>query len=134
MRFLSAEIRVSRGARIVENSVMSGGLAKKTLQDWDVRARLRSVKGVSEVNSWGGETRQYQIEIDPNRLQGYGLTLREREIVREIASGSSNRDIAKRFGIAEPTVKRHLANIFDKIGVSTRLELAVVAIERGLAK
>jgi cobalt-zinc-cadmium resistance protein CzcA len=42
-----------------------------------VRARLRSVKGVSEVNSWGGLTRQYQVIVDPYRLDRYGLTLRQ---------------------------------------------------------
>ena len=49
----------------------------KALHDWDVRARLRSVKGVSEVNSWGGLTRQYQVIVDPYRLERYGLTLHQ---------------------------------------------------------
>ena len=51
-------------------------MERKALHDWDVRARLRSVKGVSEVNSWGGLTRQYQVIVDPSRLERYGLTLR----------------------------------------------------------
>jgi heavy metal efflux system protein len=56
----------------------------KTLQEWQVKNQLRVVPGVNEINTWGGETRQYQIEIDPNRLQGYGLTLRDvYERVRE---------------------------------------------------
>jgi len=42
--------------------------------------------------------------------------------------GCSNRDIAKQFSLSEETVKRHLSNIFDKTGVSTRLELALFAI------
>ncbi len=45
-----------------------------------------------------------------------------------IVEGCSNRDIAKQFGLSEETVKRHLSNIFDKTGVSTRLELALFAI------
>jgi heavy metal efflux system protein len=56
----------------------------KTLQEWQIKNQLRVVPGVNEINTWGGETRQYQIEIDPNRLQGYGLTLRDvYERVRE---------------------------------------------------
>jgi heavy metal efflux system protein len=56
----------------------------KTLQEWQVKNQLRVVPGVNEINTWGGETKQYQIEIDPNRLQGYGLTLRDvYERVRE---------------------------------------------------
>jgi cobalt-zinc-cadmium resistance protein CzcA len=52
-------------------------MERKALHDWDIRARLRSVKGVSEVNSWGGLTRQYQVIVDPHRLDRYGLTLRQ---------------------------------------------------------
>lgn len=49
----------------------------KTLHDWQVRNQLRTVPGVNEVNTWGGQTRQYQVEIDPVSLQRYGLTLRD---------------------------------------------------------
>ena len=52
-------------------------MERKAVHDWEVRSRLRSVKGVSEVNSWGGLTRQYQVIVDPYRLERYGLTLRE---------------------------------------------------------
>jgi len=62
----------------------------------------------------------------------FGLTPREMEVVSCIVEGCSNRDIAKQFGLSEGTVKRHLSNIFDKTGVSTRLELAMFAIEHHL--
>lgn len=62
----------------------------------------------------------------------YGLTPRELEVVGAIVEGCSNRDIAKQFGLSEETVKRHLSNIFDKTGVSTRLELALFAIAHHL--
>jgi len=52
-------------------------MEKKTLQDWEVRPRLRSVAGVSELNSWGGLTMQYHVVVDPRRLEKYGLTLRQ---------------------------------------------------------
>jgi two-component system, NarL family, nitrate/nitrite response regulator NarL len=62
----------------------------------------------------------------------YGLTPRELEVVGCIVEGCTNRDIAKQFNISEETVKRHLSNIFDKTGVSTRLELALFAISHQL--
>ena len=62
----------------------------------------------------------------------YGLTPRELEVVTCIVEGCSNKDIAKQFTISEETVKRHLSNIFDKTGVSTRLELALFAISHKL--
>jgi two-component system, NarL family, nitrate/nitrite response regulator NarL len=62
----------------------------------------------------------------------YGLTPRELEIVAAIVSGDSNRDIADRLSISLQTVKHHLTSIFDKTGVSTRLELALFAIRHGL--
>jgi DNA-binding NarL/FixJ family response regulator len=58
----------------------------------------------------------------------FGLTPREMDVVGCIVEGCSNRDIAKQFSLSEETVKRHLSNIFDKTGVSTRLELALFAI------
>ncbi len=49
----------------------------KTIQDWQIRNQLRTVPGVNEVNTWGGETQQYHIELQPDRLRAYGLTLRD---------------------------------------------------------
>ena len=49
----------------------------KTLHDWLIKLHLRTVPGVSEVNSWGGLTRQYQILVDPALLLKYDLTLRQ---------------------------------------------------------
>ena len=64
----------------------------------------------------------------------YGLTPRELEVVGCIVEGCSNRDIAKQFTLSEETVKLHLSNIFDKTGVSTRLELALFAIAHTLVQ
>ncbi len=64
----------------------------------------------------------------------YGLTPRELEVVTCIVEGCSNRDIAKQFTISEETVKRHLSNVFDKTGVSTRLELALFTIAHKLVE
>ncbi|MBS1876665.1 MAG: efflux RND transporter permease subunit [Acidobacteria bacterium] len=49
----------------------------KTLHDWQIRNQLRTVPGVNEINSWGGETKQYQVVVDPAKLRAYSLTLRD---------------------------------------------------------
>ncbi len=49
----------------------------KTLHDWDIKFQLRTVPGVNEVNTWGGQTREYQVMIYPERLLQYNLTLKE---------------------------------------------------------
>jgi two-component system nitrate/nitrite response regulator NarL len=75
-----------------------------------------------------------QLSAATHRLtrRNFGLTRRELEIVSLVISGYSNGDIASRFSISEKTVKHHLTNIFDKTGVSNRLELALFALHHGL--
>jgi two-component system nitrate/nitrite response regulator NarL len=68
----------------------------------------------------------------PTRKQ-FGLTPRELEIIGVILTGHANSEIAGRFAISEKTVKHHLTNIFDKLGVSNRLELALFALHHNLA-
>ena len=60
------------------------------------------------------------------------LTQREREIVSLVTQGYKNREMAEKMFISEQTVKNHLHNIFDKVSVSDRLELALYAIHKGL--
>ena len=71
-------------------------------------------------------------QTDGRSRKSYGLTPRELEVVGSIVEGCTNRDIARNFGLSEETIKRHLSNIFDKTGVSTRLELALFAIAHQL--
>jgi two-component system, NarL family, nitrate/nitrite response regulator NarL len=59
------------------------------------------------------------------REQQFGLTRRELDIVRAVVDGDTNREIAARFSISENTVKRHLLHIFNKVGASSRVELAL---------
>jgi DNA-binding NarL/FixJ family response regulator len=60
------------------------------------------------------------------------LTRRERQIIETVVDGQTNRDIAATLGISEYTVKHHLTNIFDKLGVYNRVELVLYAINTGL--
>jgi two-component system, NarL family, nitrate/nitrite response regulator NarL len=72
-----------------------------------------------------------QTETEP-RPRTFGLTKRELEIVAAVVAGYSNKEIAKKFLISEDTVKHHVTNVFDKLGVYNRLELALFAIHNGL--
>ncbi len=49
----------------------------RTIHDWVIKPKMRTVPGVAEINSWGGYEKQYQVRIDPNRLIEYGLTFDE---------------------------------------------------------
>lgn len=60
----------------------------KEVLDWYIAPQLRSVPGVVEVNSFGGETKQYQVVVDPQRLQASGLSLRE--IAEALSKSSAN--------------------------------------------
>ena len=69
---------------------------------------------------------------DEARQRKFGLTPRELEIVSGVVAGYSNKEIAEYFKISKDTVKLHLSNIYDKVGVSTRLDLALFAVNQGL--
>jgi DNA-binding NarL/FixJ family response regulator len=62
----------------------------------------------------------------------FGLTPREREVIELIVAGYTNKDLARKLNISEHTAKHHLTNIFDKLGVSNRLELVLYAIDHRL--
>ena len=67
-----------------------------------------------------------------SKPRDFGLTLRERQIVAAVVEACQNREIAEKLAISEKTVKHHLTNIFDKVGVSNRVELALFALHHHL--
>jgi two-component system, NarL family, nitrate/nitrite response regulator NarL len=76
--------------------------------------------------------RDLATETDLPPRKTFGLTARELEVVGLITEGSTNKHITQTFGISEETVKRHLTNIFNKLGVGNRLELALFALNHNL--
>jgi DNA-binding NarL/FixJ family response regulator len=74
------------------------------------------------------------FEIAGRRTNSFGLTPREIEIVRGVVEGRTNKAIALRCSISENTVKRHLLHIFDKVGASSRVELALFAEHHQLTR
>ncbi len=71
----------------VQSPLMSA-MDLKTLQDWTIRYNFLSVPGVSEVNSWGGETKQYTIEVNPMALRQYDLALHD--VVNAVINNNTN--------------------------------------------
>jgi len=91
---------------------------------WIVREAVADVVGAIQDLQLGARQRR--------SLRDFGLTEREREIIRLVVDAAANKEIADLLGISEKTVKNHLTHIFDKLGVSGRLELAMFAIDHGL--
>ncbi len=71
-------------------------------------------------------------ENQPAGQSGQTLTPRELEVLRLVATGLSNRDLAARLGIAENTVKNHVRNILDKLGLHSRVEAVMYAVKAKL--
>ncbi|MFF7736250.1 LuxR C-terminal-related transcriptional regulator [Streptomyces sp. NPDC007984] len=71
------------------------------------------------------ETRPFDISVDVATLAR--LTDREREVLRHLAKGESNRVLARQLGIAERTVRAHVTSIVRKLGVGSRFEAGLVA-------
>lgn len=70
--------------------------------------------------------------VGTSRPKNYGLTRRELDIITKIVSGRSNKEVGEEFSISERTVKHHLTNIFGKVGVTSRLQLALFAVSHQL--
>jgi DNA-binding NarL/FixJ family response regulator len=102
---------------------------------------FKSIRAVMAGHYWVGRERVTDLTAalrglaasHPPTRKHFGLTPRELEIIGVILGGYSNNDIATKFSISEKTVKHHLTNIFDKLGVSNRLELALFALHHHLA-
>jgi len=73
-------------------------------------------------------------EVGTGEASDNGLTPREREVLRWLATGATNREIGKHLYISEKTVARHVANIFTKLAVSSRAAATAYAYEHGLAR
>ena len=73
-----------------------------------------------------------KLETAQRRTKAFGLTRRELQILREVVAGFTNKEIAERVNISENTVKSHLTNIFNKLGASNRVELALFAAHHRL--
>jgi DNA-binding NarL/FixJ family response regulator len=100
---------------------------------------IACLRAVVAGDAWLGTERVSDLPVAVQRRAGprsplpsATLTPRELDIVAAIVDGASNREIARRFDISLQTVKNHLSTIFEKLGVSTRLELALHVLQHNL--
>jgi DNA-binding NarL/FixJ family response regulator len=121
----------------------SGIVLKQTAPDLIVKSirKVNSGEIWLDSNTTAAVMRQFSTGLEGSGQGGQGgtkgrerspLSTREREIVALVAQGYKNKEMAEKMFISEQTVKNHLHNIFDKLGVSDRLELALYAIHKGL--
>lgn len=99
----------------------------RTLVDWTVRPHLLAVRGVAEVNVFGGDVRQWQIQLDPQRLRHYGLAIEDVVAAARNATGVAGTGFVK-------TPNQHIMVQTDaQLGALADLEAAVIAFRDGRA-
>jgi DNA-binding NarL/FixJ family response regulator len=131
-----AMVTTVQKADIVEAFLLGAhGIVPKTSAP---RVLLTSIRGVMAGQYWL-EHESLGILVDALREvhgssapKDYGLTRRELDIIAKIVNGRSNKEVGEDFSISERTVKHHLTNIFSKVGVTSRLQLALFAVNHHL--
>jgi DNA-binding NarL/FixJ family response regulator len=114
------------------------GVSGLVLKESPPEQLLECVRRVARGEQWldpDTVTRALTDVVDRERARGElsaALTARELEIVQMVAQGLRNRSIGERMSITESTVKVHLHNIYQKLGVEGRLELVLVAQQKGI--
>jgi DNA-binding CsgD family transcriptional regulator len=110
------------------------GLACRALGDEDAAAlELEAARGVFvELGARPALDRLDSLAGQADKRDAHGLTVRELEVLRLVATGQSNREIATALVISEHTVARHLQNIFTKLGLSSRTAAGAFAFEHDL--
>lgn len=119
------------------NAGARGIVLKSALTDQIALAIFTVVEGFywaqgRRIDHLAGVLGELKLQVKQESHERFNLTRRELEVVGLIVKGYSNRDIAKHFKLSEETVKRHLSNTFEKLHISTRLELAIFAISNKL--
>lgn len=122
----------------LQNAAMRLGARRVMAKESSIPEFVQSIHGVMRdehgVPSIAGRAVAPPVPPEPpvRAPRRYRLTQREMQVVAAVADGETNRGIAEKFRVSEDTVKHHLSNVFDKVGVSSRLELAVFAFTHGL--
>jgi len=112
------------------------------LKDSTTELLFEAIVGVMAGQCWVGQTlvndlmQAMRTLMHPSggadRKQTFKLTPRERDVLSLVVAGCANGEIADRFTVSEDTVKHHLTRIYDKVGAANRLELALMAAQKGL--
>jgi DNA-binding NarL/FixJ family response regulator len=122
---------------VVVEGLRAGARGFFSRSNFDLVALRKCVRRVCEGQIWIGNTElEYVFEAmaqtrplrvaNPNGLSL--LSRREEEVMRLVADGLGNREIAEQMGLSEHTVKNYLFHVFDKLGISNRVELVLYAV------
>jgi two-component system, NarL family, nitrate/nitrite response regulator NarL len=129
------KVVVLTASESVENAIVAMRLGARAVvqKRFAVQTLVEAIRAVAEGLVWMPPALQAEVASQWSS-SAKSLTSRETEIVRRVASGLRNAEIARRLAITEATVKTHLNNIFDKLGLRDRVELAVYALRHGLVE
>ena len=128
------KVMVLTASESVENAIAAMRLGARAVvqKRFAVQTLVEAIHAVAEGLVWMPPSLQAEVASQWSAPAAKSLTSRETEIVRHVAGGLRNAEIARRLAITEATVKTHLNNIFDKLGLRDRVELAVYALRHGL--
>ncbi len=113
-------------------SALRAGARAVVFKRFAIETLMTAIAAVVEGHVWMPPALQSQLTQQLRGPVEQKLTNREREIVQHVARGMRNAEVAKRLFISEVTVKTHLNNIFQKLGVRDRVGLTLYAIRTGL--
>lgn len=116
---------------LVQGALLAGatGYLQKNVTAAELANAIRSAHAGRMTLSQEAAQALAQAAAQP-QLPGNELTEREREVLRALVDGLNNKEIAKRLVISLGTVKFHVSNIFQKLGVDSRIEAVKIAIEQ----
>jgi DNA-binding NarL/FixJ family response regulator len=125
---------------LVVNAFRSGARGIFCLTESNLRLLRKCIERVTSGQIWANtEQMNYLLdlisEVPSLRVVNSGgdqlLTPREEQVVALVAEGLANREVARELNLSEHTIKKYLFRIFDKLGISTRVELVLYAVNHG---
>ena len=118
---------------VVEHSIeIYGGLVAAVFAGLGIWLGLKLTKKKETVVVREVLVPAQTFSVNQTRLQEFGLTPREHEILELIANGLSNREIAAKLSVSENTVKTHSSRLFDKLSAKRRTQAVQIGKEMGL--
>jgi DNA-binding NarL/FixJ family response regulator len=108
------------------------GARAVVLKRFAVETLMDAIEQVAAGEVWLPPNVQGQLAARLRDPAANPLSPREEEVVRHVALGLRNADVARRLFISEQTVKTHLNNVFQKLGIQDRVELTIYAIRHGI--
>jgi len=114
-------------------AALRAGARGVVFKRFGVEHLMDAIRAVTSGHVWVPPELQACLTEQHQKLANFDLTAREVEVIRHVARGLRNAEIAQQLFISEDTVKTHLNNIFPKVGVRDRVELTLYAIRVGIA-